>query len=128
MTNQTPKFTHGQDAGKLALALWLFVAPWILHYNQAPLPRWNSYAVAIVIAVFSLAAMLKFTRWEEWINIVAGFWLIASPWVLGYTSILGPTETLPAAANHLAVGLAVVILSLWELNVWELATRTRPRN
>jgi len=127
MANQRPKFTHGQDAGKLVLALWLFVAPWMLHYSQAPLPLWNSYVVAFIVAVFSVAAMLKFTKWEEWINIVAGFWLIASPWVLGYTAILGPTATLPATANHLAVGLAIVILSLWELNLWELATQPRSK-
>ena len=119
-----PKFTHGQDAGKVALALWLIVSPWILNYSDVRLPVWNGFAVAVVVAAFSIAAMLKFTKWEEAINIVAGFWLIASPWALDYTALLGPTKTLPATANHLAVGLAVVILSLWELNVWEVISRT----
>ena len=127
MKTEGRKFTHGQDAGKLALALWLFVSPWILNYSEVRLPVWNTFAVATIVAVFSVAAMLKFTKWEEWINIVAGFWLIASPWLLGYTALLGPTKTLPATANHLAVGLAIVILSLWELNLWELAGRVPPK-
>ena len=128
MKTEGRKFTHGQDAGKLALALWLFVSPWILNYSEVRLPVWNTFAVATIVAVFSAAAMLKFTKWEEWINIVAGFWLIASPWLLGYTALLGPTKTLPATtANHLAVGLAIVILSLWELNLWELAGRVPPK-
>jgi hypothetical protein len=120
--NVKPKFTHGQDAGKVALALWLFIAPWMLNYGQVRLVVWNGNAVAVIVAASSIAAMLKFTTWEEWISIIAGFWLFASPWLLGYTSLLSPTVTLPAAANHVAVGLMLVILSLWELNVWELVT------
>jgi hypothetical protein len=54
-----PKFTHGQDAGKVALALWLMVSPWILNYSEVRLPVWNGFAVAIVVAAFSIAAMLK---------------------------------------------------------------------
>jgi len=72
-------------------------------------------------------------KWEEWISIIAGLWLIASPWLFDYTSLLPPTATLPALerqvvhlalpamVNHIVVGLAFIILSLWEFNVWELA-------
>ncbi|MGO8907788.1 MAG: SPW repeat protein [Bradyrhizobium sp.] len=62
----------------MILALWLFVSPWMLSYTQMRLPVLNGDAVGFVVAAFSIAAMLKFTKWEEWINIVAGFWLIAS--------------------------------------------------
>ena len=70
----------------------------MFNYSEVRLPTWNGFVVGIVVAVFSLAAILKFTTWEEWINIVAGFWLIASPWALNYTVLLGPTKTLPATA------------------------------
>jgi hypothetical protein len=60
MNNQKPKF-YGQDAGKLALALWLFVSPWMFNYSEVRLPTWNGFVVGIVVAVFSLAAILKFT-------------------------------------------------------------------
>jgi hypothetical protein len=134
METQRPKFTHGQDAGKVILALWLLVSPWMFNYAQARLPVWNGDAVAIIVAVSSIAAMLKFNKWEEWISIVAGFWLIVSPLLLDYTALLTAPETLPplerhvahlalpAMANHLAVGLGIVILSLWEFGVWERAT------
>jgi hypothetical protein len=122
MKRPRPKFTHGQDAGKVALALWLFVAPWMLNYSHVRLVVWNGNSVAAIVAAFSIAAMFKFTKWEEWISIVAGFWLFASPWLLDYAALLPATVALPATANHLAVGLMLVILSLWELNVWELAT------
>ena len=121
MKSERLKFAHGPDAGKLAAGLWLFISPWILNYSQVRLPVWNGCAIAIIVAGFSIAAMLRFTKWEEWINIAAGFWLIASPLLLNYTALLGNHAALPAAANQLGVGLLIVILSLWELNLWEQA-------
>ena len=121
MKTASPKFTHGQDAFKVALALWLLVAPWMLNYNHARFIVWNGAAVAVVIAASSIAAMLRFAIWEEWIGIVAGSWLFASPWLFDYSSLLTPTTTLPATANHIAVGLMMVFLSLVELNLWEAA-------
>jgi len=135
MVTPTPKFTHGQDAGKVALALWLFVAPWMLNYSQAPAAVWNGDIVAVVVAVSSIVAILKFNKWEEWISIVAGLWLMASPLVLDYATLLPATGTppvhqrfatqsaLPASANHFGVGLAFVILSFWELNLREIVSR-----
>lgn len=135
MPTSTSKFTHGQDAGKVALALWLLVSPWMWNYSQLSTAVWNGDAVAVIVAVSSIAAMLKFNRWEELISIAAGLWLMASPLVLDYTALLPPSASiellekqhatpiaLPASANHLAVGLAFVILSFWELNLWEIAT------
>lgn len=127
MTDDTRKFTHGQDAGKVLLALWLLVSPWMFGYAQVRLAVWNDIAVAIVVAAFSIAAMLKFTKWEEVVNIVAGFWLFALPWLLDYATLFGAKTALPATANHLAVGLAIVILSLWEFNLWERATQRQPK-
>ena len=134
METLRPKFTHGQDAGKVALGLWLFVSPWMLNYSQVPAAVWNGDIVAVVVALSSIAAMLKFNKWEELISIVAGLWLAASPLVLDYATLLLPTAAPPAleshtaqsalvaSANHLGVGLAFVILSFWELNLWEIVT------
>jgi len=122
METKRRSFSHAQDALKLLLALWLIVSPWVLNYSQVRLPVWNGYAVAIIVAAFSIAAMLKFTKWEEWVNIVVGFWLFASPWVLGYDKLLENKVTLPTMFNHIFVGVAIVMLSLYELNLWERAT------
>jgi len=127
MATPTAKFPHGPDAGKILFGLWLFVSPWMLNYTQASVAVWNSDVVGLIVAGASLAAILKFTEWEEWINIVAGAWLIASPWILNYTSILASQVALSATANYVAVGLCIIILSLWELNVWEAATGIIPR-
>jgi len=134
METPAPKFTHGQDAGKVALALWLLVSPWMLNYSQVPTPVWNGDIVAVIVALSSIAAMLKFNKWEELISIVAGLWLAASPLILDYATLLPPAAAPPAlerytaqsalaaSANHLGAGLAFVILSFWELNLWEIVS------
>ncbi|MBV8667338.1 MAG: SPW repeat protein [Burkholderiaceae bacterium] len=43
------------------------------------------------------------TRWQDWIKLLLGLWLVASPWVLGYT--LYHTAT----ANACAVGAALTL-------------------
>jgi hypothetical protein len=34
--------------------------------------------------VLSIAALAAFAVWEEWLNLVAGLWLVVSPWILGF--------------------------------------------
>jgi len=105
--------THWQDGGNLLLACWLFASPWLLGFSQIQTPAWNSFVVAIIIAVFAIAAMLSFARWEEWINVLVGVWLLISPWVLGYSAVQMATW------NHVAIGVLVIILSGWELSAAE---------
>jgi hypothetical protein len=116
MKTDIRNLSHWQDAGNLLLAVWLFVSPWLLNYSQEQLPAWNSFAVAIIVGVFAIAAMLKFAKWEEWVNIAVGVWLIISPWLLGYAATVAATQ------NHVVIGALVIILAGWELNAAEQAT------
>jgi hypothetical protein len=40
---------------------------------------------------------------------------------------LGAYQDVAGDGNHLGVGLAIVILSLWALNIWEVISRTAPK-
>ena len=51
----------------------------------------------------------RFRSWEEWINVVLGAWLVASPWVLG--------ATLVATTNLVIVGVLVLALAVYE--IWD---------
>jgi SPW repeat len=115
MKTETQNFTHWPDTAKAAAALWLFVSPWIMSYSKEGLPVWNGWAVAIIVAVFSVAARLRFCEWKEWINFCAGFWLVASPWFLDYKASLSDNVALMVAANHVIIGLIIIFLSLIEL-------------
>lgn len=107
-TRSVPKFW--QDWVTLLLGVWLFAAPWALGYMNLPAAAWNSWIFGVVIAAFSVAALIQFQTWEEWVNVAVGIWLLVSPWVLGFAS----NETATALWNHVAVGLVVGGLALWD--------------
>jgi general stress protein CsbA len=55
-------------------------------------------------------------RWQDWINLIFGAWLIFSPWLLKYTN-LGT-----ASWDSFYFGLAIVFFAVWALfapMVWE---------
>jgi hypothetical protein len=95
----------------------------MLNYSQARAAVWNGNAVAMIVAVFTIAIVLKFATWEEWITIVAGLWLFVSPAFLDYTPFVPSRVPFTAATNHLTIGLMLMALSFWQLNLWELLKR-----
>jgi len=104
-----------QDWVNLVLAIWMFISPWALAFypgaaTASVAAAWNAWILAIVIGVFSVAALIKARPWEEWINLIAGVWVFVSPWVLGYS-----TATI-VLWNSLIVGALVFILAIWDLN------------
>jgi hypothetical protein len=61
----------------------LFFSPWLFSLSLGP-PRHTAAIAGIFIAVLSIAALTAFALWEEWLNLIAGLCLIASPWLLGF--------------------------------------------
>jgi len=96
------------DLYNILLALILFVAPWFLaHASRSAVFDLRLSSAAIII--LSLAAILAFSIWEEWVNLLLGFWLIVSPWLLGFAHTR-------AMHYSIAIGAAVaffVLLDLW---------------
>ena len=96
------------DLYNILLALILFVAPLFLaHASRTAVFDLRLSSAAIII--LSLAAILAFSIWEEWVNLLLGFWLIVAPWLLGFAH---------SRAMHysIAIGAAVaffVLLDLW---------------
>jgi hypothetical protein len=95
------------DVYNLALGAFLFVAPWLFSYayGSAKVDDWVSSAIVIAS---SLAALWAFAEWEEWIGLVVGLWLIASPWMLGF-------QHAKAMPVNVAVGLLIAFMSAIEL-------------
>jgi hypothetical protein len=99
------------DVYNLVLGLFLFLSPWLFAYvrRTASTDIWVSGALVVLV---SIAAIIAFSQWDEWINLALGIWLIVSPWVLGFTHT-------KAMHVSIAVGIAVAylaILELWLLN------------
>jgi hypothetical protein len=96
-----------RDVANLVLGVWIVLSPWALGFTAEQIAAWNAYIVGVIVAVAALATLVNFQKWEEWVNITLGAWLIVSPWVLGVASITA------LAWNQVIVGLIVGVLALW---------------
>jgi hypothetical protein len=104
------------DIGNLILGAFLFFTPWIFSY-PAGVESQNAMISGIIIAVLSIAALAAFAVWEEWLNLIVGLWLIASPWVLKF-------QGAKAMRVDVAIGVIVAVLALIELWVrWQTPPR-----
>jgi hypothetical protein len=96
------------DVVNLALSVVLFFSPWMFDLPTGA--AWQTASiVGILIAVLSVAALAAFAVWEEWLNLVAGLALIASPWLLGF-------EDHQAMTIDVVIGVTVATLAA--LEVW----------
>ena len=55
-------------------------------------------------------------HWQDWVNMILGALMVASPWLLGFALYD------PARLAHLAIGILVVAVAV--LEVWQ----SRPRS
>jgi hypothetical protein len=101
---------HAPDWLNLALAVILFVSPWVLGFTAETAAAWTAWATGIVIAILAVAAIVQFAEWEEWASVVLGVWLVVSPWVVGFT------HNVVAQWTHIVLGLLIAAVAVWE--VW----------
>jgi len=99
--------TRWQDWAELVLGVWLFFSPWLLSYSDVTGAATNAHIIGAAIVVLSLIELYTWERWEEWINLVLGVWLIISPWVLGFSIVGRPTQ------NMVVLGILMIVLPLW---------------
>ncbi|MDI4233060.1 SPW repeat protein [Bradyrhizobium sp. 31Argb] len=95
------------DLYNLAAAIFLLAAPWMF-VRANPTAAIDLQASGAAIAILSLAAIIAFSVWEEWVNLLVGGWLIVSPWLLGFAH---------TRAMHFSIiaGAVVMFMSLLEL-------------
>jgi hypothetical protein len=96
------------DLYNLFLAALLFISPWLFKLTNGP-GRVDLWVTSTVIGLISLAAIIAYRDWEEWLNVVLGLWLIASPWLLGFPH---------TRAMHFSIGIGVVVAFLALLDLF----------
>ena len=67
------------DVANLLLGSSLFFSPWLFGLSAGA-----QTTIGLFIAVLAVAALAAFAVWEEWLSLIAGLWLVGSPWVLGF--------------------------------------------
>jgi hypothetical protein len=111
--------THFQDYANLVLGALLFLSPWALGYADVEMAARTSWAGGLIIAILSLAAIINFAEWEEWLNLLIGLAVIVSPYFFGFDNVKN------AVAAHYVIGVLVAVSSGWEL--WSVHHHPTPR-
>ena len=98
-----------QDQVILLLGIWLFVSPWVLGYASDAPQAVNAMIAGAVIALLAAFDLYKTYVWAVVVNLLAGLWVAVSPWVPAMA------DRGAMMSNAVIVGIAVVVLALWEL-------------
>jgi hypothetical protein len=106
LTDREDAAINGLNA---ALGVILLVSPWLIGFEAEGMATWTAIIGGTVIAAMALAAFLRLLEWEEWINLVAGLCVAASPWLIGFTAVARATWT------HIIIGVLVALLAAFEL-------------
>lgn len=103
---------HWQDIVTGIVGLWLIAFPFLFDVVGASSPMLftlNFLICGIIALLLAATALTAFRSWEEWIGVVLGLWLIASPWLLGFVAAEA------ARWNALVAGVIIVGLAGWAL-------------
>jgi hypothetical protein len=98
-----------QDQVILLIGLWLLVSPWTLGYSSSSSAGINAHLAGAVMAILAAFDLYKTYVWAVVLNLAVGAWVAVSPWFLGAAGIRD------VRINALVVGVAAIVLALWEL-------------
>ena len=118
MTNS--KHERFIDGLNIALGIILFASPWLFDFVSDRLAAWNAWVSAVVLIGIAATTLLRFAEWADWVELVLGFWIVLSPWMIGYA------DTGPGHTAHMLIGLGVIGLSLWDLWLVHESRTRRP--
>ncbi|HSJ98845.1 MAG TPA: SPW repeat protein, partial [Myxococcota bacterium] len=101
------KATYWQDWVLLAVSGWLFFSPMVLGFATLSHPAaWVAFVSGLLLFVSASEALVVPGRLVEWLNGGVGIALMASPWVLGYST------DVVARANSVGCGLLVTAFAI----------------
>jgi hypothetical protein len=87
------------------------MSPWICGYADQHGATGNAAFLGVALALSSHFQVSLDARSAEWLNLAAGLWLVAAPFVLGFAA-----ATL-AGVNCIAVGTLIVVLAVSALSI-----------
>jgi len=106
------------DIVNAVVGTFLFASPWLFGFATEQAASWNAWLSGIVVAGLAIAALASFMEWEEWMTLVVGLWVVASPWLVAFSGIA------TAMWLHVIAGAIVAIAA--GVRLW-LTHEHRPR-
>jgi hypothetical protein len=113
--NRTGQVDFASGAN-IVLGAWMVISPFIFGYSGNSAALWNDIIFGVVVLLLAWARVANpgGVSALSWINAVIGLWLIAVPFVFGFTT------NAVALWNNIIAGALVTILGVWSA----LATNT----
>lgn len=101
------------DVVNVVAGIALALSPWLFGYADDAVAVWHACIAGMVTVLIAAGALVAFHKYEEWANLVAGLWIVAAPWVLGFAGLAA------AMWSHVIAGIVVAAFaaaSLWLAN------------
>jgi hypothetical protein len=103
-----------EDWASMAVGGLILISVWTIQAGDLGYATLSAVLVGclVIMAAWLEVAWLEFMMpqiWEEWVELVLGLWLVASPWVFGYSQLIVPTVI------HVVLGGLVALLAVLEL-------------
>lgn len=98
---------RGASGFVMLAGIWLLVAPFVLGHGDRPAAMWNEVVVGAIVLVIGGVRVANPERFVglSWVNLIAGLWLIAAPFVCGYSDVAR------AMWNDIVVGIVIAAMA-----------------
>src|ERR1700688_3222053 len=82
-----------EDWASMAVGGLILISVWTIQVGDLGYATLSAVLVGclVIMAAWLEIAWLQFMMpqiWEEWVELVLGLWLVASPWVFGYSQLI----------------------------------------
>ena len=104
------KALQWEDWLGIVLGAWMLVSPWVVGFSDHNAATMNALIMGSILVLEELLELNVHEMAEEWIDLVAGLWLLASPFALGFASLTA------AAASTMVVGVLTVLFAVWAMS------------
>jgi hypothetical protein len=104
-----------EDWGSMALGALILFSPIVAQTIDMPYVTLNAMLVGSLVILLGWQELVLLEAWEEYLELALGVWLLASPWLFGYSDLVLPTFA------HAVLGGLIAVLAALEL--WQDQTR-----
>ncbi|MDX1810912.1 MAG: SPW repeat protein, partial [Gammaproteobacteria bacterium] len=80
------QFNGWQDFVELGVASWIICSPFVLGYFHEASASLSIMMIGSVMILFAIMGLATEKPIDEWINLALGLFLIATPWIFGFSS------------------------------------------
>jgi hypothetical protein len=110
MAATTKMLTHRrwEDWCSMGLGAAILMSPVAARIMDWPFGTLNAVIVGLLVMLLAWQELILLEAWEESLELVLGLWLVASPWIFGYS------DQEVATSAHVTLGGAVAVLAAIE--------------